>query len=874
MQDTTKTVFTGDRRLWAAMAVMLLCLRASAGVYTWIGSAGGNWHDGTKWLGGTPPPADGTADLHFTNATDTSTITTNWAGGTNGAVNSLTFDGTGSGVTTLSPGTAFGALTIGSGGITNNSTGVQKVGVNLIAGTSQTWNFGGSHINITGGNLGSGPDVLITLTGVNSLLFSAGATTNFQGAFAAGLNGGQVTLANNGATNALYSRLGTNSMRVLNNGAVSVEFDGPHYGTPVFPTPLILGPDSSTPLSKILRLYLGDHGSKSEGNWITFTGNLSGRSTGCTALKNNNTPAGGGIQLDTSQPAGSTQGSGSESANYTHLYYYTISGGGDMTSAGNAANTNVGVIVPVGTVILNNTNAIGVSNSVAVGLANWNNSVAGLLSSLLANGGMDVAAPFRIFANNYPSRPNRSTGEIGINGSGAVTFSGNIYMEAGAGYGRPNTAALRLFAQAGGIARFSGVVQDAMNTNLFSGIYGLTNYVPIIVHGGSRDFSAGTVELSGSNTYRGATAIRSGTLLVNNVAALGMSSNAVSLGDVVIPLTPVRVATVLNLGINWGSGIYTNAPATLDGVTLSLGDRILVKDEVQNEKRHGVYAFSSVVNGTNFWTRVPELDETGELSNGVQVAVTEGLTNAGRRFFIPSIDTNSQWVINSWGFLFHEDAVNPNVALLADASFTLTNAINVTANNSTGRSILGSTGVVAAAFSGRIALSRDVTLTASTNGSAEFRSDISGAFGMTKMGEGLVRLTGNKSYTGGTTVTGGLFAANGTLATSGLALGSNTTLQVEIGGAGAGQYDRTLLATGSVALGNAALKVKLTGGYVPRPSTPFTILQVTAPATISGGFASGGSIRSDDGSALFAITYAGDRVVLPSPGMGTALFVR
>jgi hypothetical protein len=78
----------------------------------------------------------------------------------------------------------------------------------------------------------------------------------------------------------------------------------------------------------------------------------------------------------------------------------------------------------------------------------------------------------------------------------------------------------------------------------------------------------------------------------------------------------VRVATTGNINLN--------APgATIDGVTLSVGDRVLVKDQT-DAKQNGIYIY----NGSSTpMTRAPDANTADELENAV-VVVDEG-TNAG-----------------------------------------------------------------------------------------------------------------------------------------------------------------------------------------------------------------------------------------------------
>jgi len=80
---------------------------------------------------------------------------------------------------------------------------------------------------------------------------------------------------------------------------------------------------------------------------------------------------------------------------------------------------------------------------------------------------------------------------------------------------------------------------------------------------------------------------------------------------------PVRVATTGNITLS--------GTQTIDGVALSVGDRVLVKDQ-SNQKNNGIYEVKN-----NGWTRTADADNTptGELAGGDFCLVLEGTVNSG-----------------------------------------------------------------------------------------------------------------------------------------------------------------------------------------------------------------------------------------------------
>lgn len=92
-----------------------------------------------------------------------------------------------------------------------------------------------------------------------------------------------------------------------------------------------------------------------------------------------------------------------------------------------------------------------------------------------------------------------------------------------------------------------------------------------------------------------------------------------------------------------GSVDLVSAPAQIDGITLSFGDRVLLwkQDETVNGTiSNGIYAFSA--SGQPL-TRVTDLDgsPTTEVVPGVYTFVTDGLTHVGTGFVVVNIATES-----------------------------------------------------------------------------------------------------------------------------------------------------------------------------------------------------------------------------------------
>lgn len=85
----------------------------------------------------------------------------------------------------------------------------------------------------------------------------------------------------------------------------------------------------------------------------------------------------------------------------------------------------------------------------------------------------------------------------------------------------------------------------------------------------------------------------------------------------------VRVATTENIDLS-------SAAASVDGVALDAGDRVLVKNQ-STATENGIYLFNGEAEAM---TRARDANQPGELSGGAIMYVEEGDTNAGKTFIM------------------------------------------------------------------------------------------------------------------------------------------------------------------------------------------------------------------------------------------------
>ena len=240
----------------------------------------------------------------------------------------------------------------------------------------------------------------------------------------------------------------------------------------------------------------------------------------------------------------------------------------------------------------------------------------------------------------------------------------------------------------------------------------------------------------------------------------------------------VRVVSVSNVTLAGG------APATVDGVSLVAGDRVLVTGQSTGSE-NGLYYVSTLGVGSNgTWTRTTDGNETGEIDAGMIIMVTEGTTYADTQW---KLTTNNPITIGSTALTFTQNysdnsisagtsnvtvssnanvsiaVAGSNVAVFATAGEYVTGLLSVT-GNVTGGNLLTGAQVVASGviqtgtgFStgGYLSVDGDTDLhKTNVTGNLSATGNITGGNLITT---GLVSATGN--------ITGNYILGNGALLT-------------------------------------------------------------------------------------------------------------
>lgn len=165
-----------------------------------------------------------------------------------------------------------------------------------------------------------------------------------------------------------------------------------------------------------------------------------------------------------------------------------------------------------------------------------------------------------------------------------------------------------------------------------------------------------------------------------------------------------RVVTVTNITLSGG------APVLVDGVTLSVNDRVLVTGQ-STFSQNGIYRVSVLGTGANgTWVRTSDSNETGEIESGMIIMVTEGTVYADTQWklttdgvitigvtdlnFVQNYSANSITGGNSSVVVYNNSAVTissagiSNVLTVSNTGAFVTGVVSAT-GNVTGNYILG-----------------------------------------------------------------------------------------------------------------------------------------------------------------------------------------
>ncbi|HCS1105475.1 TPA: autotransporter-associated beta strand repeat-containing protein [Salmonella enterica] len=252
---------------------------------------------------------------------------------------------------------------------------------------------------------------------------------------------------------------------------------------------------------------------------------------------------------------------------------------------------------------------------------------------------------------------------------------------------------------------------------------------------------AGTLILNAENTYTGGTTISDGTLIANNVEALGTGN------------------VTDNATLEWNTGGDFNNNISGSGQVVKSGDKTLT------------------LSGANSYTGGTTI------SGGTLVASNVDALGSG------DVTDNATLELNTGGDFDNAIGGTGSVVKSGDKTLTLSGANSYTG----GTTISGGTLVasnVEALGSGDV--TDNATLELNTGG--DFTNNIGGTGSVVKSGDKTLTLSGTNSYTGGTTISGGTLVANNVEALGTGDVTNNATLELNTGG----DFDNAISGSGQV----------------------------------------------------------------------------
>ncbi len=250
-----------------------------------------------------------------------------------------------------------------------------------------------------------------------------------------------------------------------------------------------------------------------------------------------------------------------------------------------------------------------------------------------------------------------------------------------------------------------------------------------------------TLTLSGANSYTGGTTISGGTLVATNVEALGS-------GDVTDNAT---------LEMNTGGDFANNIGGT--GSVVKSGDKTLT------------------LSGSNTYTGGTLISDGTLVASNVEALGTGDVTD------------NAVLELNTGGDFTNVISGSGQVVKSGDVALTLSGT-----NTYTGGTLISGGTLVASNVDalGSGDVTDNATLEMNTGG--DFDNAISGSGQVVKSGDETLTLSGANSYTGGTTISGGTLVANNVEALGTGDVTNNATLELNTGG----DFDNAISGSGQV----------------------------------------------------------------------------
>ena len=807
----------------------------------------------------------------------------------NGTVNAILAGSVGLNKTTTGTVTLNGAnLYTGPTNITNGT---------LIVGASNTINSS-SVLTVSGGtlNMGANNDAVVSVSLQNSGSIIGTGTLTSAATF--DLQSGTVNAVLDGTSGANKTTAGTVTLSGANTytGTTTVTL-----GT------LALG-NSNTLASKSTLVVsggtfdLGSHSNTVAG--VQMTGGTIQNGT-LTSMTSYDMQA--GTTTTSAILAGATLAVGLNKTNSgtvtlsganTYSGLTSITGGTLSVGASNTISTLNAVTVNGGTL------AMGANNDTVASVTMQNGSITGTTGILTSATAFDLqngTVSAVLGGNSGANKTNIGTVTL----SGINTYTGATTVSAGT-LTLGNTKALMstsslivsggvfdlgaLSSSVAGVQQTGGTIQNGTlaSTTAYDMQAGATTAI-LAGAVGLNKTSAGTVTLSGANSYTGATLITGGTLKVTVNGALGTTAGGTTVSNGAI------LALDGSSGTGGGINYSTAEPVTLNGGTLSnvagnnsFAGAVTLGTESAINSTAATLTLTGGVNNGGFLTTFSGAGNT--TINTAKITGTGGLTKTGVGTLTLNTTNDYTGGTNIQAGTLQLSVVNAiantGAVELADSASAV---LNLNGTNATIGSLAGG-----GHLGGNVTLGAG-TLTVGNNTSTIFGGVISGAGGLIKQGTGMLTLTNTNNYTGATTVNTGTLtvtansalgsAASGITVTNGATLafdgsGGNiiysTADPVNLNGgtlsnlAGTNSFAGTVTLSAPSVIDSTTGTLTLTGGIATGTTTPFNVtFSGTGNTTVSTTKITGSGSLTKVGSGTLLLSAINDYTGVTTVNGGT-----
>jgi len=610
-----------------------------------------------------------------------------------------------------------------SGGLTQEWTG----------GTDATWN--------TAGNWTNSPSAVPT--NIDTAKFDGAGGGNTTINLGAGGTAKTVWFTSSPAAYTIGSgAVGSQTLTLGTSGAVTL--DNGVGNNQLFNSVVALGPDSAT------GTYIITNNSSSK--TLTFAGNVSGGAGGAAGAKTLYIEGAGNVTIGGASGIISNGGA-------TAVALTKDQGSGTLTLAG--ANTYTGATT------------IGSSNGADAGTIKL--SGAGVISSTatIYGGTLDLNGNTQTITTlGLGGGASGSTAAVSI-GAGNLRLGGNVTYDA---TNNPNGATIssttgflsllgdRNFTIGDSSAASSDLTISAIIQNGDATARGLTK------------LGAGTLVLSGANTYTGGTTISAGTVKLGNSTALGdtaLGTTTVSSGAALDLngqnlFTTTKGLSIAGTGVGGTGALLTSTgSASYSGAITLTADSTLATLSTGTE---AMYLYGGIVTGGNNVTFnvVDSSDAIIILTNGISGTGNVIKQGSGELDYTAACTYGGSTAINAGTLALAASDVIPDttaVTVALGAALSLNHYNDTIGSLSGAGTVKNNSGV------------SDSLLTVGNSDSTTFSGSIidgsTKKLGITKQGSGTLTLSGTNTYTGGTTISAGTLAV-GSGATSALGTGAVT----------------------------------------------------------------------------------------------------